>query len=78
MYTALSRVKTYDIIFIKNKLVSINFKVMPISSRVKLMRTISCCFTVFFVTISHTAPVIFTLKFIIVFNFLGIDFTPIQ
>ena len=78
MYTALSRVKTYDIIFIKNKLVSINFKVVPISSRVKLMRTISCCFTVFFVTISHTTPVIFSLKFIIVFNFLGIDFTPIQ
>ena len=40
------------------------------------MGTVSCCFTVFLVTMSPTAPVIFSLKVVIVFNF-GHLFSPI-
>ena len=38
------------------------------------MRTVFCCFTIFLVTASLTAPVIYSLKFVVVFNFLSIDF----
>ena len=33
------------------------------------MRTVSCCFEVFLVTASPRTPVIYSLKFVIVFNF---------
>ena len=32
------------------------------------MKTVSCCFAIFLVTASPTAPVIYSLKFLIVFN----------
>ena len=38
------------------------------------MRTV-CCFTVFLVTASPTTPVIYSLKFTIVFNFLAFIFS---
>ena len=38
------------------------------------MRTVSCCFTIFLVTASPTSPVIYSLKILVVFDFLRIDF----
>ena len=38
------------------------------------MRTVPCCFTIFLVTGSPTTPVIYSLKFLVVFNFLTINF----
>ena len=40
------------------------------------MRTVSCCVAIFIVTIIPTTPVIYSLKFVIAFNFLGNDFLP--
>ena len=39
------------------------------------MRTVSCCFTLFLVTTSSTTPVIYLLKFVIVFNFWAFIFS---
>ena len=39
------------------------------------MRTVPCCFTVFLVTISPTAAVIYSLKFVIVLNFWAFIFS---
>ena len=40
------------------------------------MRTVSCCFIIvpFLVTKSSTTPVIYSLKFLVVFNLLGNSF----
>ena len=40
------------------------------------MRTVSCCVAIFIVTIIPTTPVIYSLKFVIAFNFLRNDFLP--
>ena len=38
------------------------------------MRIVSCCFVIFLVTAKATTPVVYSLKFFVVFNFLQIDF----